>query len=188
MTSTTTASRQMPKEEIGASRFLRDHPQFDGRGVVVAVFDTGVDPGAPGLQVCPDGRPKMLDVIDCTGGGDVDTSHSATPTDGKLTGLTGRALTIPAAWPAAKDGKYQLGIKRAFELYPRGLVGRVKAERRKAIDAAQRDAAAAVAADLVAKADESTADGKRWAEELKQRKAALRSSTRSTTTPAPSTT
>ena len=57
-------------------------------GVVVAVFDTGVDPGAPGLQVCPDGRPKMLDVIDCTGGGDVDTSHSATPTDGKLTGLT----------------------------------------------------------------------------------------------------
>ena len=173
MTSTTTASRQMPKEEIGASRFLRDHPQFDGRGVVVAVFDTGVDPGAPGLQVCPDGRPKMLDVIDCTGGGDVDTSHSATPTDGKLTGLTGRTLTIPAAWPAAKDGKYQLGIKRAFELYPRGLVGRVKAERRKAIDAAQRDAAAAVAADLVAKADESTADGKRWAEELKQRKAAL---------------
>ena len=106
----------MPKEEIGASRFLRDHPQFDGRGVVVAVFDTGVDPGAPGLQVCPDGRPKMLDVIDCTGGGDVDTSHSATPTDGKLTGLTGRALTIPAGWPAAKDGKYQLGIKRAFEL------------------------------------------------------------------------
>ena len=142
MTSTTTASRQMPKEEIGASRFLRDHPNFDGRGVVVAVFDTGVDPGAPGLQVCPDGRPKMLDVIDCTGGGDVDTSHSATPTDGKLTGLTGRALTVPAEWPAAKDGKYQLGIKRAFELYPRGLVGRVKAERRKAIDAAQRVARA----------------------------------------------
>ena len=35
MTSTTTASRQMPKEEIGASRFLRDHPQFDGCGVVL---------------------------------------------------------------------------------------------------------------------------------------------------------
>ena len=56
----------MPKEEIGAAAFLRQHPQCDGRGIIVAVFDTGVDPGADGLKVCPDGSPKMLDVIDCT--------------------------------------------------------------------------------------------------------------------------
>lgn len=119
----------LPKREIGASDFVADNPTFDGRGTIVAIFDTGVDPGAPGLQVTTDGKPKVIDVIDGTGSGDVDTSTPvAVSEDRTVTGLTGRTLTIPGDWNVP-SGEVRLGMKPAYELFPPGIVGRVRAER-----------------------------------------------------------
>jgi len=120
----------MPRQETGALDFIRKHPEWDGRGVVVAIFDTGVDPGAVGLQTTIDGRPKVIDIVDATGSGDVDTSKVVKPQDGKLTGLSGRTLTLDPKWKIP-SGEVRIGMKNGFELYPHELVDRVKEHRRR---------------------------------------------------------
>jgi tripeptidyl-peptidase-2 len=56
----------LPKGDIQADEFIAK-TGFDGKGVVVAIFDTGCDLGAPGLQVTTDGKPKFVDAVDTTG-------------------------------------------------------------------------------------------------------------------------
>lgn len=61
----------MPAEVIGARSFVKAHPTWDGRGVVVAILDTGVDPRASGLTRTSTGAVKVIEARDFSGQGDV---------------------------------------------------------------------------------------------------------------------
>ncbi|HYG60546.1 MAG TPA: S8 family serine peptidase, partial [Symbiobacteriaceae bacterium] len=67
-----------------------------GRGVVVAVIDSGIDPGHPDLQQTPDGRPKVVDWKDFTREGSVQTPH---------------AVPWGPVYPAPGDRQYRLPPK-----------------------------------------------------------------------------
>ncbi|KAF5299966.1 hypothetical protein FQA39_LY11339 [Lamprigera yunnana] len=118
----------LPKKETGVISLLNKYPEYDGRGVVIAIFDSGVDPGAPGLKETSDGKVKVIERYDCSGCGDVITTTITEPKEGYLTGLTGRKLKVPEVW-SNPTNKYRLGVKNAFDLYPKRLKERIQEER-----------------------------------------------------------
>ncbi|XP_042510355.1 tripeptidyl-peptidase 2 [Macadamia integrifolia] len=132
----------MPKKEIGADKFVEAHPEYDGRGVIIAIFDSGVDPAAAGLQVTSDGKPKILDVVDCTGSGDIDTSKVVkADADGYITGASGASLVVNPSWKNP-SGEWHVGCKLVYELFTDTLTSRLKGERKKKWDEKNQEAVA----------------------------------------------
>ncbi|MBI4420465.1 MAG: S8 family serine peptidase [Gemmatimonadetes bacterium] len=65
----------MPVRAIGADTFRLQRPTADGRGVIIGILDSGLDPGLPGFRTTTTGQPKLLDLRDFSGEGRVELSR-----------------------------------------------------------------------------------------------------------------
>ncbi|HTK56372.1 MAG TPA: S8 family serine peptidase, partial [Gemmatimonadales bacterium] len=94
----------MPLAPTGVPEFLRAHPTWDGRGVLIAILDSGIDPDVEGLQTTSTGAPKLVDLRDFSGEGrialtKVSPSGGSVTIGGKTLNGTGRLLGINATGP-----------------------------------------------------------------------------------------
>lgn len=120
----------MPRADTQAGDFVRKYPNYDGRGTVVAILDTGIDPGAVGLKVTSDGKRKVLDFIDCTGSGDVIMSEPVKSEGEELEikGVSGRTLKLNPQWQNP-TGEWRVGSKMLFDIVPSEVKRSVQSER-----------------------------------------------------------
>jgi hypothetical protein len=95
--------------------FHKQFPASDGRGVVVAVLDTGVDPTIPGLTHTPDGEVKVIDVQDFTGQGDIEMHRVRTSSDGlSIIEKDSEGVEIAYTLPDLADDPQRAGEERWY--------------------------------------------------------------------------
>lgn len=71
-------------KDTGVEEFIKLHPEYDGRGTIILVLDTGVDMGIDGLTKTSTGEIKVIDAQDFTGEGDMPLVEAdLTSKDGK---------------------------------------------------------------------------------------------------------
>jgi len=89
----------MPLKSTGVDVFRALHPTYDGRGVLIAILDSGVDPGVPGLTTTSTGAPKVIELRDFSGEGRVSLTAFPAPTDKEMRGAAriGR-MTTATTW------------------------------------------------------------------------------------------
>lgn len=79
----------LSRDAIAADAFTKAHPTWDGRGVVIAILDTGVDVSVPGLTSLPQGGVKVIEARDFSGQGDIALVKAEIGTDNGITTLRG---------------------------------------------------------------------------------------------------
>jgi len=76
-----------------------------GRGQLVAVIDSGIDPGHPDLQTTLDGYPTLVDFLDLTNDGKVELSRTGKPVDGSFK-AGDQTVNVKGIANAAGDFRY----------------------------------------------------------------------------------
>lgn len=112
----------MPRFATRADAFVWERPEADGRGVLIAILDSGIDPEAEGLQSTTTGEPKLLDLRDFSAEGRLALApativgDSVRIGDGWLRGA--RAFGAPGARPlfAGTLAERPLGAPPAADL------------------------------------------------------------------------
>ena len=107
----------MPLKSTGVDVFQAAHPTYDGRGVLIAILDSGIDPGVAGLIATSTGAPKILDLRDFSGEGRIDLTPVVPEADGRVRAggrlLAGAArigrLTAATTWYAGVFRELPLG-------------------------------------------------------------------------------
>ncbi len=82
----------MPLRSTGVEQFRAAHATYDGRGVLIGILDTGVDPGVDGLITTSTGAPKIVELRDFSGEGRVALAPVTPSGDGTVS-VGGRQLT-----------------------------------------------------------------------------------------------
>ncbi len=107
----------MPLKSTGVDVFRAAHPTYDGRGVVIGILDSGIDPGVAGLITTSTGGPKILDLRDFSGEGRIGLTPVVPEADGRVrvngallagTARIGR-LTATTTWYAGVFRELPLG-------------------------------------------------------------------------------
>ncbi|HSE26981.1 MAG TPA: S8 family serine peptidase [Gemmatimonadales bacterium] len=117
------AAGWMPLAPTGVPRFLQALPEADGRGVLIAILDSGLDPSIPGLDRTSTGARKVLDVRDFSGEGRVALAPVRPSGDtlrlggSALAGLARvRAFSTGGPWYAGRLAERPLGKLPASDL------------------------------------------------------------------------
>ena len=111
----------MPLKSAGVDLFRAAHPTYDGRGILIAILDSGIDPGVPGLTVTSTGAPKVIELRDFSGEGRIPLTAFTAPTDAELKGAAriGR-LTTATTWYRGVFRELPLGRPPASDVNGNG--------------------------------------------------------------------